>query len=109
MANSSYSISAPFRARPSARTSMRRAWAMARRGATIFSGHPREHLAAALRIAWAELNADPVVLECRRIIAETRARKRANAACTAPALSAGLRAAASRRRARLGSLSLSGW
>lgn len=58
-----------------ARLAMKGAWKFARRGQTIFGGSVRAYIAEALRIAWAELLADPVFQEFRKIIAEIRARK----------------------------------
>ena len=62
---------------PDARHAMRDAWRLARRGQTLYGGKVRDYLAEALRIAWAEVKADPIVQECKRIIAATRARKAA--------------------------------
>ncbi|MDA8230737.1 MAG: hypothetical protein M0006_05310 [Magnetospirillum sp.] len=53
---------------------MRDAWRMARKGALVFGGKARQYLASALRAAWAEIKADPVVQEVQKIIAEFRAR-----------------------------------
>ncbi len=60
---------------PGARTAMKEAWRLARRGQSVFGGSLRAYLAEALRIAWTELKADPVFQECQIIIAEIRARK----------------------------------
>ena len=60
---------------PGARTAMKDAWRLARRGQAVFGGPVRAYLAEALRIAWAELKADPVFQECQTIIAEIRTRK----------------------------------
>ena len=60
---------------PGARTTMKEAWRLARRGQAVFGGSVRAYLAEALRIAWAELKVDPVFQEMQKIIAEIRARK----------------------------------
>ncbi len=60
---------------PGARTAMKEAWRVARRGQAVFGGSLRSYLAEALRIAWAELKADPVFQECQIIIGEIRARQ----------------------------------
>jgi hypothetical protein len=60
-----------------ARSAMIEAWSLARRGATIFGGPVRTYLAEALRQAWAELKADPVVQEVDKIISAIKARKAA--------------------------------
>ena len=52
---------------------MKEAWRLARRGQAVFGGSVRAYLAEALRIAWAELTADPVFQEGQIIIAELRA------------------------------------
>jgi hypothetical protein len=84
---------------------MRRAWLMVRRAIPIYGGTARQYLAAALRLARAGLNADPLVQQCRVIIAASRA-QRAASAPSAAALSRGFRAAASRHAARRGSYAL---
>ncbi len=60
-----------------ARSAMKAAWRLARRGQTLYGGKLRSYLAEALRIAWRELKADPVFQECQKIIAEALARKAA--------------------------------
>ncbi len=55
-----------------ARLAMRDAWAMVRRACTLYGGTARQYISEALRIAWAELKANPIVQETDRIIAETR-------------------------------------
>lgn len=68
------STRAPSRRRnPSAKLAMKAAWKLVRRAQAIFGGNARLYIAEALRQAWAELNADPVELECRRLIAQLRA------------------------------------
>ena len=59
------------------RLAMVKAWRMARRGATVYGGPVRSYLREALRIAWAEILADPVVQEVNKIIAEIKAAKSA--------------------------------
>ena len=58
-----------------ARIAMKEAWRLARRGQTVFGGSVRAYLAEALRLAWAELKADPVFQEVQTIIANIRAHK----------------------------------
>ena len=60
---------------PGARIAMKEAWRLARRGQTVFGGSVCAYLAEALRIAWAELKADPVFQEVQEIIAKIRARQ----------------------------------
>lgn len=52
---------------------MKDAWRAARKAQTIFGGSVRQYIAEAMRQAWAELLADPVYQETRRIIARSRA------------------------------------
>jgi len=77
---------------------MLEAWALARRGQTIYGGSVADFLPEALRITWAAYNANPVTIETRKIIAEIRAKKAAlaNGADQRARLSRGLRAAAAR-------------
>ena len=56
---------------------MRAAWAMVRKAQSIYSGNLRQYLAEALRLAWADLNSNPVVQEFRSIIRDIRAKKAA--------------------------------
>ena len=51
---------------PDARLAMRGAWKLARQGATIYGGSVRLYFREALRIAWAEVKADPVAEEARQ-------------------------------------------
>ncbi len=84
---------------PDARLAMRGAWKLARQGATIYGGSVRLYFREALRIAWAEVKADPVAQEARRMCAEIRARKKRLDDPMA-GLSPGLRAAAARASRR---------
>lgn len=54
---------------------MQRAWALARRGQTIFGGPIRSYIREALRESWAAVKADPVVKVADQMISEIRARK----------------------------------
>jgi len=85
---------------PSAKFAMVNAWRLAREGWAIYGGSPRQYIAEALRIAWAELKSDPVHRACVQMVAEIRA-ARANPQ-PSPQLSPGLMAAAHRWRARHG-------
>ncbi len=58
-----------------ARIAMKEAWRLARRGRTVFGGSVRAYLAEALRLAWADLKADPVFQEVQKMIAKINARK----------------------------------
>ncbi len=55
------------------RTAMRLAWGMIREGRPVYGGTVREYRSEALRIAWAEVKADPVILELDKIFAQGRA------------------------------------
>lgn len=96
------------RCNSNSRIVMKRAWSMAHRAQALFGGRAPQYLAQALRFAWAERNADPLVIECRSIIADIRARK-AGTGPKAPRLSPGLLAAAARRRGHLGSYVAHAW
>ncbi|MGO8867331.1 MAG: hypothetical protein ACLQME_12585 [Alphaproteobacteria bacterium] len=85
---------------PDATLAMRRAWILVGEGWAIYGGPKRSFMAAALRIAWAELKADPVAQACRRMVAELRADRLRRE--QAPGLSPGCRAAATRRARRHG-------
>ena len=52
------------------------AWHVARRAQAIYGGQVREYLRMALVLAWDEALSDPVVQECRKMIAEARAQRR---------------------------------
>jgi hypothetical protein len=54
---------------------MKDAWAMVRRAQAIYGGNARQYIAEALRLAWAALNSNGVVLEFRKIRDEIRAQK----------------------------------
>ena len=60
-----------------ARRAMIEAWSAARQGQAIFGGSIRSYLAEALRQAWAELLADPVVQEVAKLIAAIKGRRAA--------------------------------
>ena len=60
---------------PTAKCAMRDAWAMVRRAQAIYGGNARQYIAEALRLAWAALNSNAVVLEFRKIRDELRAQK----------------------------------
>ena len=94
---------------PAAAVVMRNAWVIARRGWEIYGGPTRSFIREALRIAWAELKADPVAQACARMVAELRAdRLRLAGAQPATRLSAGCRAAAARWRGRHGAAAYGG-
>lgn len=94
---------------PSAALAMRNAWTLAREGWAIFGGSKRSFIREALRIAWAELKADPVAQACAKMIAELRAdRLRLADAKPATRLSAGCRAAAARWSRRHGAAAYGG-
>ena len=84
---------------PKARTAMRLAWEMVRHAKALYRGPARVFMAKALKIAWAEVNSDPVIREVGRIIAEGRAR---NARQPESFGSGAMQRAAARRRTRLG-------
>jgi len=54
---------------------MSRAWDMARKGQTIYGGPVKSFLREALRLAWADLNADPVMNAFDSMIADIRSGK----------------------------------
>lgn len=58
-------------------TVMRRAWAMSREARTLYGGPVRSFMAEALRLAWAEAKADPLLTEIGKMIASARARRTA--------------------------------
>jgi len=89
-----------------ARLAMQGAWQLAREGQAIYGGPIRSFIAEALRIAWAELKADPVHRACVEMVAGIRAAK-ANPQ-PSPQLSPGLLAAAARWRARHGARAYGG-
>ena len=84
---------------PKAKTGMRLAWEMVRHAKALYQGPAHIFMAEALKIAWAEVNSDPVIREVARIIAESRAR---NARQSETVGSGAMQRAAARRRARLG-------
>lgn len=60
---------------PTATCTMRDAWILVRHAQTLYGGGARQYIAEALRLAWAALNANPVVLEFRKIRDELRAQR----------------------------------
>ncbi len=84
---------------PKAKTAMRLAWEMVRHAKALYRGPARVFMAEALKIAWAEVNSDPVIREVARIIADGRAR---NARQSESIGSGAMQRAAARHRARLG-------
>ncbi len=84
---------------PKAKTAMRLAWEMVRHAKALYRGPAHIFMAEALKIAWAEVNSDPVIREVARIIAEGRAR---NASQSESIGSGAMQRAAARRRDRLG-------
>jgi hypothetical protein len=96
---------------PAARIACRNAWASIRRAKAIYGGNARDYLSEAMRLAWADLRTDPVMLCARQIIAENRARRAAVAPkprasfTTAP----GFMAAVAARKSRLGGAYRHAW
>ncbi len=84
---------------PKARTAMRKAWEMVRHAKALYRGPAHIFMSEALKIAWAEVNSDPVIREVDRIIAESRAR---NAMQSESIGTGAMQRAAARRRDRLG-------
>ncbi|MFI4985832.1 MAG: hypothetical protein ACHQF3_00150 [Alphaproteobacteria bacterium] len=91
---------------PAAKLAMQAAWTLARRGWAIYGGPKRSFLREALRIAWAELKAEPVFVRVRAMIAEIRAQK--SRPRPAVSLSPGLLAAAARCSRRHGARAYGG-
>ena len=91
---------------PKAKTVMRLAWEMVRHAKALYRGPAHIFMAEALRIAWAQVNSDPVIREVARIIAEGRAR---NARQPESIRSGAMQKAAARRRARLGAYYSQAW
>lgn len=90
------------RTNPAAKLAMQNAWRIAREDQSIYGGSPRSYIAEALRIAWAELKADPVFVAVNQIIAELQAERRQPRPDPAAGLSPGLLAAAGRMQHRHG-------
>lgn len=84
---------------PKAKTAMRLAWEMVRHAKALYRGPARVFMAGALKIAWAEVNSDPVIQEAARILAEGRA---GNARQPESFGSGAMQRAAARHHARLG-------
>ena len=84
---------------PKAKTAMRLAWEMVRHAKALYRGPAHIFMAEALKIAWAEVNSDPVIREVGRIIAEGRARQARQSESFG---SGAMHQAAERHRARLG-------
>jgi Streptococcus thermophilus bacteriophage Gp111 protein len=82
------------RSNPSAKLAMQNAWRLVREGQAIYGGSRRQYIREALKIAWAELKANPVHRACLEMIASLRAEKRQPK--SASTLSPGLQAAANR-------------
>lgn len=80
--------------RAAASIAMKRAWQLARKGAAVFGGSPRQHFAEGLRAAWADVKADPFMRAAADLFAATAASR------TAPAVpkSAGYWRYGTRRR-----------
>lgn len=58
---------------PKAKLAMKAAWEMARKGQRIYGGQVRQYLREALRLAWADVKADPVTRAADDLIAHIRA------------------------------------
>lgn len=51
---------------------MQDAWRLARRAQTVFGGHVRQYIAAAMRQAWTDHKANPVVAEIADVLSGVR-------------------------------------
>ncbi len=91
---------------PKAKTAMRLAWQMVRHAKALYRGPAHVFMAEALKIAWVEVNSDPVIREVDHIIAEGRAR---NAMQSESIGSGAMQRAAERHRARLGTYYSQAW
>lgn len=57
------------------RLAMARAWALARRGQSIYGGSVKAHFRQALKLSWADLQDDPVAQTAQRLCAQGKQMK----------------------------------